>query len=430
MEDILKAQWWYKLEPMMSTLRSNFERYWRPGSNVSIDEMMIGFFGRSMHTQKMTNKPIKQGYKMWALCDRGYLYTFMWNSRVLGIGELQKHRDLTPTGSMVLQLAKRLHPLQDSNTYTIYLDNYFTSIKLFKELRQQGYGACGTTRPHNSGNLWPAELETMKEKHANKLPWGTLFAKAVDDVLCLGWIDQNCVTALSTVHTVHSAYDYVISNRKRPSDTSTNAKTARQPFGDEVKKDLEIPKFINDYNFFMGGVDIADQHRQAYKTQRRASRNWISLFCWGLDHTVINAFRLGVIKKAWTQKQHYDFRKLLYQELFTFNQEAKRRRLATTLKPEVQPQANHLRLKLFFKAKTCAWCSYIKKTSTGLTRASTPMKRLFGTEISGNLSRPKKPKETMYGCNICTVPLCDSPCFDLWHAPDRAAAATPPTPCR
>jgi hypothetical protein len=44
------------------------------GQNVSFDEMMVPFSGRSKHTLKMKNKPILEGFKIWALCDHGYLW--------------------------------------------------------------------------------------------------------------------------------------------------------------------------------------------------------------------------------------------------------------------------------------------------------------------------------------------------------------------
>lgn len=55
--------WWYKLEPLSSHLQASFQGYYSPSSNVSIDELMVRCFGRSSHTYKMPNKPIKQGYK-------------------------------------------------------------------------------------------------------------------------------------------------------------------------------------------------------------------------------------------------------------------------------------------------------------------------------------------------------------------------------
>ena len=51
-------------------------RYYLPGSRVAINEIMIRFFGRSVHTFKMPNKPIKEGYKMYGMAKRGYVYYF------------------------------------------------------------------------------------------------------------------------------------------------------------------------------------------------------------------------------------------------------------------------------------------------------------------------------------------------------------------
>ncbi len=67
------ANWHLKLEPLASLLRTKFKAYVILGQNVSFDEMMVPFSGRSKHTLKMKNKLIKEGFKIWALCDHGYL---------------------------------------------------------------------------------------------------------------------------------------------------------------------------------------------------------------------------------------------------------------------------------------------------------------------------------------------------------------------
>ncbi|CAG8799588.1 912_t:CDS:2, partial [Cetraspora pellucida] len=46
-------------------------------SNVSINEMMIRFSGRSVHIVQIKNKPIPEGYKVLSLCESGYTYTFL-----------------------------------------------------------------------------------------------------------------------------------------------------------------------------------------------------------------------------------------------------------------------------------------------------------------------------------------------------------------
>jgi len=77
----------------------------------------------------MPNKPIKQGYKIFALADNGYVWHFQLSSKQYGIAELYKVNELTPTRSIVLQIARLLPKFLNSH-YVLYLDNYFTSIPL------------------------------------------------------------------------------------------------------------------------------------------------------------------------------------------------------------------------------------------------------------------------------------------------------------
>ncbi|RPB00575.1 hypothetical protein L873DRAFT_1680099, partial [Choiromyces venosus 120613-1] len=53
---------------------------------------------------------------------------------------------------------------------------------------------------------------------------------------------------------------------------------------------LSVPALTADYNDKMGGVDIADQCRTYYATQLRVARNWMPLFFWLFDTTIINAY--------------------------------------------------------------------------------------------------------------------------------------------
>jgi hypothetical protein len=112
----------------------------------------------------MPNKPIPQGYKLFGLADHGYMWYWVWSSRKIGLIEYIRYNDLTPTGSMVLSLAKRL-PKFVEQPYTVYLDNYFISIPLFRLMRELNIGACGTTR-FTSSKDFPALLKEIKKNHA------------------------------------------------------------------------------------------------------------------------------------------------------------------------------------------------------------------------------------------------------------------------
>jgi hypothetical protein len=51
---------------------------------------------------------------------------------------------------------------------------------------------------------------------------------------------------------------HVLWLRKRPKETSSKAKTIREPFGKEAIKVLLIPVIIDGYNYYMGAVDEFD----------------------------------------------------------------------------------------------------------------------------------------------------------------------------
>ena len=58
----------------------------------------------------------------------------------------------------------------------------------------------------------------------------------------------------------------------------------------EFVKPLSILSCIDDYNKFIGGIDIADQYRSYYTTQLIAQQNWLLIFFWILDTALLNSF--------------------------------------------------------------------------------------------------------------------------------------------
>jgi hypothetical protein len=103
----------------------------------------------------MLNKPIKQGYKIFALASNGYVWHF------------------------------QLLPKFSNSHFVIYIDNYFTLIPLFSMLRKENIGAARTTRP--LGTDFPTLLIVLRKNWSKKLDWGTTIADIVNDVLCIGW---------------------------------------------------------------------------------------------------------------------------------------------------------------------------------------------------------------------------------------------------
>ena len=70
----IESNWWDKLDPIMSILRQKSAFYWIPSTNVSVDEIMIKFEGRTLQKVTIPDKPILTGFKLFTLGDSGYIY--------------------------------------------------------------------------------------------------------------------------------------------------------------------------------------------------------------------------------------------------------------------------------------------------------------------------------------------------------------------
>ena len=119
-------------------------------------------------------------------------------------------------------------------------------------------------------------------------------------------MDNGSVTMLSTIHKINGNENRIERIRRRLRETSTNATKVREVFGTISKKSLPIPIVIDDYNHFMGGMDIADQLRGYYATQLPVRRTWMPLFFWLLDTAIINSYL--ILKKSNINITHKDFR--------------------------------------------------------------------------------------------------------------------------
>ena len=131
---------------------------------------MISYLGRTRHAIKAPHKPIKQGYKFWALADLGYIYNWLWHSKARGtegLGRRSRRGTMADTQALVLSLAKCLpDPVKG---YTLYLDNLFPSIPLAIELGKLDIGVMSIARLNTLG--FPSSLIELK-RGKEILKWG------------------------------------------------------------------------------------------------------------------------------------------------------------------------------------------------------------------------------------------------------------------
>ena len=67
----------WKIRPLYNMINQRCLRYAPFASDLSIDESMIPYYGRNNSKQRIANKPVRIGYKMWVLAETlGYVIQF------------------------------------------------------------------------------------------------------------------------------------------------------------------------------------------------------------------------------------------------------------------------------------------------------------------------------------------------------------------
>jgi hypothetical protein len=389
-------------------------RFWKPASKVSVDEAMVKYTGRSKDIVHMPAKPIPLGYKIWVVADAGYF--LRWSFHMKGDGPVgyngALYPGLAPTQGIVADLLSRLPPPPSpQHGYHCFMDNLFSSTELFQLLRDRGIAATGTTRPNRIDSHQMQEVR-RQEKAKDSLPWGTFFAKKhkTQEVMQFAFKDNALVLAMSTHYSGWEPSPLQV--RKRPTKTSTSAKTARAPFGERTETELPFPPLLNDYNFNMNGVDIGDQLRTQTATQRRSRRGGQQpLLRFLLDVVLGNCFLLQ--REGWPSssklrcKSYSRFLQKLSTEIFTrygeqvalysahYGAEASHLPEA----PRTLQRLTHTKV----KRQKRAWC------------ANCSSKRQNKILDRPDVLKVQRKHLASKGCLECDVALCKN-CWESWHA--------------
>ena len=140
-----------KVDPLSKLLLSSFQRYWKPGTNVAVDECIEGFTGRTNDTVNIPTKPTPIGFKIWVLADQGYVFDLLWHVKgdkkdqgPQGLRTIWEEKGFSKTQAVVLELMTRMP--NGGKGHAVHIDNLFTSSKLLSTLRDYGIGAAGTVR--------------------------------------------------------------------------------------------------------------------------------------------------------------------------------------------------------------------------------------------------------------------------------------------
>uniref|UniRef100_A0A672IWT9 PiggyBac transposable element-derived protein domain-containing protein n=1 Tax=Salarias fasciatus TaxID=181472 RepID=A0A672IWT9_SALFA len=344
----------FRLRPLLDTLTAACKSHYHPKQNLSTDERMGSTKAHTGMTRYMKNKPTKWGFKLFVLADSSNGYTVDFKIYT-GKCKFTRGRGLSYDTVMSLMDQNYL-----GGGYNLYVDSFYTSPCLFKDLLKINVGACGTYR----------DQEGM----------GTIRWIRDGPIVFVKWMDTREVSVCSTIHPAYTG-DKV---SRRTKDQAGRWGTKHTP----------RPNPIIDYNKHMGGVDLSDQLVQYYTAHRKTMRWYRTLFYHFLDIAGTNAFIL-----------HQEISEKRGQKVLThkqFIEELTAQLLGTPIKsPPAPAPAEHLPVAISnqedpdrrasYGRRSCAYCR-----QTENKKMSTPWK-----------------------CQKCDVPLCmilDRNCFLKYHS--------------
>uniref|UniRef100_A0A8B9GL59 PiggyBac transposable element-derived protein domain-containing protein n=1 Tax=Astyanax mexicanus TaxID=7994 RepID=A0A8B9GL59_ASTMX len=360
----------FQLKPLMDTIKNACKSFYHPHKNLAVDEWMVASKAKNGMTQYMKAKPIKWGFKLFVLADsrNGYTVDF---SVYTGKSDIPSGHGLPYDVVMSL-----VQPGYLGTGYHIYMDNFYSSPKLFRALHECKFSACGTYRDNRKGCPQTDVNALTKRSERGSIRW-------IRDgpIVYVKWMDTREVSVCSTIHPAHSGE--IAQSRMKQDD------------GSWAKVSIPCPTPVKQYNQHMGGVDLSDQLIQYYSAQHKTMRWYRKMFYHFLDIATTNSFILHKELCLAQEKQpltHRAFLEKLTSELCG-------RPLLT--KSSAKSPADHVPVAI----------SNLQ-SATPSDKATTGRRRCEHCQSQG------RRKDTPWKCSKCDVALClqlDRNCFAAWH---------------
>jgi len=230
-----------KVNHYLQSIVGNGQKVFKCGRDLTIDESMIHFEGRSSLIFYMPAKPTKWGFKLHCLVDSKthYFYNFIFDPGQNYKNLIIEDEEISFTENIVLSLLQKL----EGQGHRVFFDSWYSSVSLIEKLTDKGFQVISTLR-NNSKNL-PSKSEFNKNSknfaYCNEMR-----------ALIQKYSDKKDI--------------YFISNYDVPMDDMRNT-----------------------YNFQNRGVDKMNENMSFYNIERRVLKWWKKIFFFGIEISITNA---------------------------------------------------------------------------------------------------------------------------------------------
>ncbi|XP_068444781.1 piggyBac transposable element-derived protein 4-like [Clinocottus analis] len=347
-----------KIKPLYQEMRNACIRNYHPNQEIAIEERLLPSKPLVELKHDIKNKSCRWGYKMFELVDSRSRYT--WDFYIYK----KKFRENGGQGLGYDSVMELIDTRSLGTGYELFVDHFFTSPTLFRDLLQRDIWACGTIRTNGVG--FP---KTQNNSLDSKSPRGSLRWIKSDSLLFIQWRNRRDVNMCSTIHAAHAV------------DTAQ-----RSVSGEDrqwLLKSVPVPPAAKDYCLY---ASPSDGETDSYEIPHRTQKWYKMLFYQFMDIAIVNAFLLhGHVAKSKgaTPLQQRAFRESLAEELAEAGSRSRARRPT----PPV-PLPHHRPV-------------HIKGHST-----------------DGRLRCKLCPCKTPVKCSTCDVALCfisGRDCYNDWH---------------
>ncbi|KAF4086475.1 hypothetical protein AMELA_G00106810 [Ameiurus melas] len=346
----------FLVKPLMDVIRLACKAFYHPRRSLVVDE-------------RTKVKPTKCGFRLFTLTDssNGYIVDF-----VAYTGNEWYYTGRGLSYDAVTSLVNRSFL---GSGYHVFMDDFYTSPKLFRDLHSQSFGACGTYREHRKG-CPRATSNALTEKSGR----GAIRWIRDGPVVFVKWMDTDEVSVCSTIHAAFTG-DTIKCKVKGKNRTWTTAT-------------FSCPSPVWQYREHTEAVDSSDQLTRYYTTQHKTLKWYRKMFLHFLDIATFNAYVLHkelALQRQEVVSSHKAFTEELIAQLCG----------GMPRTPPVEPEScDHVPVRL-------------SDSDVGTVASSGRRSCVLCRKTLG-----RKSSSTPWKCKACGVPLClqlTRNCFQLWH---------------
>jgi hypothetical protein len=422
-EEVDNQHFYAKVEPLMSSFREAAQRLVHLGDTVSIDENLFPAQTRSGHLIQIDNKAAGKGYKVYTLACGHYLYDWIYTSKIAKVPQAKMYTPQDPsalpftdTERMVLTLVQNLiesHP--EGFKFQIVFDNFFTTDRLFRELREWGVGAYGTAK---AGSGMPKPHIYMREVTSKEKDYGEVINTVSRGINFVTFVDKKAVWMMSTTHDVANQPPCW-----RDAVTRSNVSSHLSRVSEDGCIKIPFPQLSWDYNHHMNSSDVCQQVWDQYPIYKhRHRRNWWALL-WMIIHASISNVLFIYRRKGYTDAvlSNKELQQRLGLQLLR-NPASVGRKLG--IKKPPTKRASNLTRPLdeheWERTTSRRYCQACKPPRS--TRRRGPALQEMDTNTQGK--RQRRGRRTQHGCRQCQVAICfTSECWQKVHNDDDDSEA-------